>query len=94
MGHQTGLLPDRLGDAGMAVADVRDREAGVQVEIGAALGVPDVAALRPRPDERLRLPERAQARALERTDPLAHVFRGRGHCSTIVRLCSRANCWT
>src|SRR2546423_1646564 len=80
--------------AAAAVADVRDGEARVEVEIGTALGVPDLGSLGPRPDERLRLPERAHAGALGGADPLAHALGRPGHCSTIVRLCSRANCWT
>ncbi len=92
--HHSRLLADRRGHARMAVADVRDGEARVEVEIGTALGVPDVGSLGPRPDERLRLPERAHAGALDGADPLAHALGRPGHCSTIVRLCSRANCWT
>ena len=88
------LRTDRLGHARVAVADVRHGEAGIEVEVGAAIRIPDVAALRPRPDDRLRLPEGAHAGALECADPLAHVLRRRGHSPTIVRLCARANCCT
>ena len=40
------------------------------------------------------LPEGAHAGALDGANPLAHALGRLGHCSTIVRLCSRANCWT
>ena len=92
--HHSRLLADRRGHARVAIAHVRDGEARVEVEIGTALGIPDVGSLGPRPDERLRLPERAHSGALGGADPLAHALGRPGHCSTIVRLCSRANCWT
>ena len=33
------------------------------------------------------------SRDQHRAEAFAHALRGRRHC-TIVRLCSRANCWT
>ena len=61
--HQgLGLGADRRHHPRMAVADRRDREAAIEIEIALAVGILDVTALRLLPHERRRLGEASAAR--------------------------------
>jgi hypothetical protein len=68
-----GLPADGLYHCWMRVSDGRDREAGVHIEVGAPVGVVNVASFGPIPNERWVLDESAQAASLEAAATLSDV---------------------